>query len=56
MGWVIAPEASAQFVASMERVQDMYRRPYDAAHPVVCMDETPRQLSGQSREPIASRW
>jgi len=51
---VIAPEASAEFVANMERVLDVYRRPYDAANPVVCMDETPRQLIGQTRELIAA--
>jgi len=37
----------------MERVLDVYRRPYDAAHPLVCMDETPRQLIGCTRESIA---
>jgi hypothetical protein len=52
VGWVIAPEASAEFVAHMERVLHVYQRPYDAARPVVCMDETPRQLIGQSRESI----
>ena len=26
--------------------------PYDAANPVVCMDETPRQLIAQTREPV----
>lgn len=36
----------------MERVLDGYRRPYDASMPVVCMDETPRQLIGQTRKPI----
>jgi hypothetical protein len=36
----------------MENVLDIYHRPYDAAHPVVCMDETPRQLISQTREPI----
>jgi hypothetical protein len=51
---VIAPEASAEFVASMERVLDVYKRPLDARRPVVCMDETPRQLIGQTREPIAA--
>jgi hypothetical protein len=54
VGWVIAPEASAEFVAHMERVLDVYRRPYDAARPVVCMDETPRQLIGQTRQTIAA--
>ena len=52
---MIAPEASAEFVAHMERVLDVYQRPYDEAHPVVCMDETPRQLIGQTREPIAAK-
>ena len=39
----------------MERVLDVYKRPYDVALPVVCMDETPRQLIGQVRTPIAAR-
>lgn len=36
----------------MERVLDVYRRPYNAAIPVVCMDETPRQLIRETRAPI----
>ena len=55
MGWVIAPQASAEFVANMERVLDVYRRPHDSTHPVVCMDETPRQLIGQTRQSIAAQ-
>jgi transposase len=51
---VIAPQASAAFVAAMENVLDIYKRPYDPARQVVCMDETPRQLIGQVREPIAA--
>lgn len=51
---MIAPEASAEFVAHMERVLDVCRRPYDAARPVVCMDETPRQFIGQTRTPLAA--
>ena len=39
----------------MEKVLDVYRRPYDAAHPLVCMDETPRQLIGCIREAIPAR-
>ena len=31
---------------------DLYRRPYDANFPVVCMDETPRQLIGETRSPV----
>ncbi len=36
----------------MEKVLDIYSRPYDAKNPVVCMDETPRQLIRETREPI----
>ena len=43
---MIAPQANAQFVAAMEKGLDIDSRPYDAMHPVVCMDETPRQLIG----------
>jgi DDE superfamily endonuclease len=28
----------------MERVLDIYKKPYEAAFPVVCMDESPKQL------------
>jgi hypothetical protein len=36
----------------MERVLDVYRRPYNVDIPVVCMDETPRQLIRETRAPI----
>jgi hypothetical protein len=36
----------------MERVLDVYRRPYNVDIPVVCMDETPRQLICETRTPI----
>jgi len=36
----------------MEDVLDVYHRPYDANCPVICMDEKPYQLLGESREPI----
>lgn len=32
---------------------DVYQRPYDASTPMVCMDETSRQLLGEVRPPIA---
>lgn len=37
----------------MEDVLDVYQRPYDPDYPVVCMDETFKQLIGQTREPLA---
>ena len=51
---MIAPQANAQFVAAMEQVLDIYSRLYDSRNPVVCMDETPRQLIRETREPIAA--
>jgi hypothetical protein len=41
---VIPPEQNAEFVAHMEQVLDVYKRPYDEDYPVVCMDESPHQL------------
>lgn len=50
--WVIPPEADAEFVAGMEEVLDVYQRPYDPQHPVVCMDEQPVQLVEETRQSI----
>lgn len=36
----------------MENVLDVYKRPYSAKYPVVCMDETPRQLIRETRAVI----
>ena len=36
----------------MEKVLDVYKRPYDPMRPVVCMDESPKQLIGETRVPI----
>lgn len=38
----------------MERVLDVYKRPYDSRHPVVCMDESPKQLISETRFPISA--
>lgn len=35
----------------MEDVLDVYTRPYDPNRPVVCMDETSKQLIGETRVP-----
>ena len=39
----------------MEKVLDVDRRPFDPALPVVCMDETPRQLIAEIRVPLPAR-
>jgi transposase len=36
----------------MEKVLDVYKRPYNPMRPVVCMDESPKQLIGETRVPI----
>jgi len=36
----------------MEKVLEVYKRPYDERFPVVCMDESPKQLIGERKSPI----
>jgi len=50
--WVIPPEHNADFVAAMEDVLEVYQRPYDAERPVVCLDESSKQLIEETRTPI----
>ncbi len=40
---------SAEFVANMEDVLDLYAEPYDPQRPVVCFDETSTQLLAETR-------
>jgi len=39
----------------MEDVLEVYKRPYDARRPLICMDELTRQLVADSREALPSR-
>ena len=43
---------SGEFVARMEDVLDLYQPAYHPERPVVCFDETSRQLTGEVRRPI----
>ena len=52
--WCI-PAVSAEFVAAMEDVLDLYEEPYDPQRPTVCFDETSTQLIGESRIPLPAR-
>ncbi|MGC4105909.1 MAG: IS630 family transposase [Thermomicrobiales bacterium] len=47
----MAPTADPEFVWHMEDVLDVYQRPFDPAHPVICLDETNRQLLDETRPP-----
>lgn len=39
----------------MERVLDVYKRPYNPENPVICMDESPKQLIAEGRTSIAMK-
>lgn len=41
---MIQAEQSAAFVYQMEQVLDVYEQPYNVQYPVVCLDESPKQL------------
>jgi hypothetical protein len=50
--WCIPPKQSAEFVYHMEDVLEVYHRPYDPKRPVLCIDETSKQLVGEARTPL----
>lgn len=52
---MIPPLESSDFVAHMESVLDVYKTPYNRRFPVVCMDESPKQLIKQTRIPIPGK-
>jgi len=52
---VIPPDANAAFVAGMEDVLEVYQRPRDPACPMVCVDETSKQLIAETRVPITAK-
>ena len=52
---MIPPKQNSQFVASMEQVLDVYKQPYNKDFPVVCMDESPKQLIKETKIPIAMK-
>jgi transposase len=52
--WCI-PKVDAEYVARMEDILDLYEEPPDPKRPVVNFDETPIQLIGETRVPIAAK-
>uniref|UniRef100_A0A7C4PJR3 IS630 family transposase n=1 Tax=Anaerolinea thermolimosa TaxID=229919 RepID=A0A7C4PJR3_9CHLR len=50
--WRIPPKADAAFVCNMEDVLGVYKRPLDDQRPLLCMDEMPKQLLSETREPL----
>ena len=52
---MIPPDANAAFVATMEDVLEVYQRPHDPQRPLVCLDETSKQLIIETRAPIPAK-
>jgi hypothetical protein len=50
--WKIPPDHCAAFVVCMEDVLDLYHAPYDPLFPLVCMDESNKQLVGEVHAPL----
>jgi transposase len=49
--WCI-PKIDGEYVARMEDVLDLYAEVPDPMRPVVCFDESPVQLIGETRQPL----
>lgn len=49
---MIPPEQNSSFVANMEMVLDVYKRPFNPRFPVICMDESPKQLIAETKVPV----
>jgi hypothetical protein len=52
---VIPPDANAGFVAAMEDVVETYQKPRDPDRPLICLDETSKQLILETRAPIPAK-
>jgi hypothetical protein len=51
--WCV-PELNNEYIGKMEDVLGTYEQPYDAAEPVVCLDEKPVTLHAEVRPPSAA--
>jgi hypothetical protein len=49
---VIPPKANSAFVAAMEDVLEVYTRPHNPERPLVCLDESSKQLIAETRIPV----
>ena len=52
---MIPPEKNGGFVANMEQVLDVYKMRYNAEFPVICMDESPKQLIEEVRLSVSMK-
>ena len=52
--WCIQ-EITEEYRTRMYRLLDLYKKDYNPALPVVCMDEKSKQLLADNRKPIAAK-
>jgi hypothetical protein len=50
--WCIPPAANAAFVCAMEDILEVYKRVYNPEEPLICMDETTKQLTIEIRHAL----
>ncbi|CCI02408.1 hypothetical protein MICAC_3300002 [Microcystis aeruginosa PCC 9443] len=49
---MIPPVANAEFVCQRSEVLQLYTSPFDPDYPLVCFDESSKQLISETREPL----
>lgn len=52
--WCV-PELDVEYIKRMEDVLELYERPYDENAPVVCLDERPTPLHGETRKSLPAK-
>lgn len=52
--WCI-PELNEEFIKRMEKILNIYEKPYNPREPVICFDEKPVQLLKDFRAPLSMR-
>ena len=52
LGVHFTPQNHAGFVCAMEDILNVYQGDYSVQNPLVCMDETSKQLTKETRVPI----
>lgn len=49
---MIPPQENAEFVCQMEEILELYTLPYDPDYPLVCFDESSKQLISEIQQPL----
>ena len=50
--WCIPSTLSGEYVYHLEDVLEVYKRPFDARFPLICMDETSKQMRAEIYDPL----